>query len=80
MSSARERLCPAALLGPTQLKNIAEPVRVYSWQVGVLAQARPAARAEAAHLSIVVLPFTNLTGDPSQDYNADMAFIPSQLG
>ena len=31
----------------------------------------PAARAEAAHLSIVVLPFTNLSGDPSQDYFAD---------
>ena len=28
-------------------------------------------RAEAAHLSIVVLPFTNLSGDPSQDYFAD---------
>ena len=27
--------------------------------------------AEAAHLSIVVLPFTNLSGDPSQDYFAD---------
>ena len=26
---------------------------------------------EAAHLSIVVLPFTNLSGDPSQDYFAD---------
>jgi adenylate cyclase len=31
----------------------------------------PAARADAAHLSIVVLPFTNLSGDPSQDYFAD---------
>jgi adenylate cyclase len=31
----------------------------------------PAARAEAAHLSFVVLPFTNLSGDPSQDYFAD---------
>ena len=31
----------------------------------------PAARAEAAHLSIVVLPFRNLSGDPSQDYFAD---------
>ena len=31
----------------------------------------PAARAEAGHLSIVVLPFTNLSGDPSQDYFAD---------
>ena len=30
-----------------------------------------AAPAEAAHLSIVVLPFTNLSGDPSQDYFAD---------
>ena len=31
---------------------------------------RPRA-AEAAHLSIVVLPFANLSGDPSQDYFAD---------
>ncbi len=29
------------------------------------------APAEAARLSIVVLPFTNLSGDPSQDYFAD---------
>ena len=104
-------------LGPTQLKNIAEPVRVYSLAVGGPAQAKPtkpaiakqrsifvplaagtvaliivagsawyflganrpvtvisnapAARADAAHLSIVVLPFRNLSGDPSQDYFAD---------
>jgi adenylate cyclase len=31
----------------------------------------PASRTEPAHLSIVVLPFTNLSGDPSQDYFAD---------
>ena len=30
-----------------------------------------AAPAEAARLSIVVLPFTNLSGDPAQDYFAD---------
>src|SRR5271170_6762897 len=29
-------------LGPTQLKNIAEPVRAYSLQVGVPSQAKPA--------------------------------------
>ena len=32
---------------------------------------RPPKSPEAAHLSIVVLPFTNLSGDPSQDYFAD---------
>jgi len=65
-------------LGPTQLKNIAEPVRVYSLQVGVPAVAEPAPEARppepkkrSAHLSIVVLPFANLSGDPAQDYFAD---------
>ena len=29
-------------LGPTQLKNIAEPIRVYSLEVGEPAQAKPA--------------------------------------
>src|SRR5262245_47249591 len=31
----------------------------------------PAAPTEAARYSIVVLPFANLSGDPSQDYLAD---------
>ena len=35
-------------LGPTQLKNIAEPVRAYSLQVGVPAVAKPATSLEAA--------------------------------
>jgi adenylate cyclase len=98
-------------LGPTQLKNIERPIRVFSVQVGVPAQAKPATKAkrapkkplrlallgaaiatlivlaasgwylsayrpgaiaskpaEAAHLSVVVLPFANLSGDPGQDY------------
>ena len=109
-------------LGQTQLKNIADPVRVYSLEVGKPAQAKPATEAkspakplepkrrsprtllalgiaallvliaagawyllagnraapiasnaptEAAHLSIVVLPFANLSGDPAQDYFVD---------
>jgi len=64
-------------LGEIQLKNIAEPVRVYSFQVGVGAQAKPAAQAQAPsasappRLSIVVLPFANLGGDPEQEYFVD---------
>jgi adenylate cyclase len=65
-------------LGATQLKNIAEPVRVYSLQVGVPAQARPAAPlpqtsapSSAPRLSIVVLPFANIGGDPEQEYFVD---------
>jgi TolB-like protein/class 3 adenylate cyclase len=64
-------------LGPTELKNIAEPVRVYSLQVGVPAPAKPVAKAELAsastppRLSIVVLPFAKLGGDPEQEYFID---------
>src|SRR5271166_4062669 len=62
-------------LGPTQLKNIAEPIRVYSLQVGEPAQAKPAPPAPEKsgppRLSIVVLPFANIGGDPEQDYFVD---------
>ncbi len=60
-------------LGPTELKNIAEPVRVYSLQVGLSAQAKPqtSAPSSAPRLSIVVLPFANIGGDPEQEYFVD---------
>jgi TolB-like protein/class 3 adenylate cyclase/Tfp pilus assembly protein PilF len=65
-------------LGPTPLKNIAEPVRVYSLQVGLPAQAKPApAEAPRAALalpdkpSIAVLPFQNMSGDAEQEYFVD---------
>ena len=62
-------------LGEQNLKNIAEPVRVYSLQVGVPAQAKSAApephKLTSPRLSIVVLPFANLSGDTEQDYFVD---------
>jgi adenylate cyclase len=71
-------------LGATQLKNILEPVRVYGLQVGLAAQAKPSAAVEVksgekppARLalpdkpSIAVLPFQNMSDDPSQDYFVD---------
>ena len=56
-------------MGERQLKNIAQPVRVY----GV----RPDGAASRTALSlpdkpsIAVLPFQNMSGDPEQDYFAD---------
>ena len=62
-------------LGEKQLKNIAEPMRVYSLEVGVAAQGNPllqtSALSSAPRLSIVVLPFANLGGDPEQEYFVD---------
>jgi TolB-like protein/class 3 adenylate cyclase/Flp pilus assembly protein TadD len=63
-------------LGPTQLKNIAEPIRVYSLQVGVPAHTKPATDAKPEkptppRLSMVVLPFANIGGDPEQEHFVD---------
>ena len=55
-------------LGPVPLKNIAEPIRAYSLDVGVLAPPKPSSptsgteRIVPPRLSIVVLPFANIGG------------------
>jgi TolB-like protein/class 3 adenylate cyclase len=59
-------------LGPTQLKNIADPIRVYSLDVRVPAHAKTAPtlapeRLAPPRLSIVVLPFANIGGGAEQE-------------
>jgi TolB-like protein/Flp pilus assembly protein TadD len=59
-------------LGPTQLKNIAEPIRVYSLDVGARPATAPASEKSAPpRLSMVVLPFANIGGDPEQEHFVD---------
>jgi TolB-like protein/class 3 adenylate cyclase/Flp pilus assembly protein TadD len=61
-------------IGEKNLKNIGRPVRVFAFASGV---PRPTASLpkqvtlSAPRLSIVVLPFTNLGGDPEQEYFVD---------
>src|SRR4051812_48488116 len=58
-------------LGEQALKNIARPVRAYA--VGLSANAhQPVPMSPSApRLSIVVLPFANIGGDPEQEYFVD---------
>ena len=69
-------------LGQTNLKNISEPMRVYSLQVGGAVLAKPVSDARTPEAppvrpampdkpSIAVLPFTNMSGDPEQEYFVD---------
>jgi TolB-like protein/Flp pilus assembly protein TadD len=65
-------------LGQTELKNIAEPIRVYSLEVGPAAQTSPAPspapiieKPAPPRLSIVVLPFTSLGVDVEHEMFVD---------
>ena len=73
-------------LGEQSLKNIAKPVRAYALSPEAIASARieapetiaaPASplpapdRREPPRLSLVVLPFANIGGDPEQEYFVD---------
>ena len=77
----RDKLpCAFEDMGEQSVKNIARPVRVYALSPETIAElpasSAPPAKAVpqplvAPRLSIVVLPFTNLSNDPEQQYFAD---------
>jgi TolB-like protein/Tfp pilus assembly protein PilF len=58
-------------LGEQPLKNIERPVRAYAVGLNENAHQTAPLPSSAPHLSIVVLPFTNIGGDPEQEYFAD---------
>ena len=67
-------------MGEQQVKNIARPVRLYAWRPEDTASVSTTSASSATsisqfplapRLSIVVLPFTNLSNDPEQQYFAD---------
>ncbi|MGH7089726.1 MAG: adenylate/guanylate cyclase domain-containing protein [Stellaceae bacterium] len=63
-------------LGEKRLKNIARPLRVYAHRIEPAQAHSPPSAVEPEkqsppRLSMVVLPFANIGGDPEQEYFAD---------
>ena len=65
-------------LGTREVKNIAEPVRVYGVELGDDTVAAPRSAIETVKFpasrdkpSIAVMPFANMSGDAEQEYFAD---------
>ena len=67
-------------LGERKLKNISRPIRAYAARfsdttvpqsVTAISPTQKVTASKPIRLSIVVLPFTNVSGNPSQDYFAD---------
>jgi adenylate cyclase len=68
---AKPRLVrPSALAVVAALLVAVVAVGTYGWKSGLALRLLGRA-VNTPHLSMVVLPFTNLSGDPSQDYFAD---------
>jgi hypothetical protein len=57
--------------GEQALKNITRPVRVYALVPNGSDRVERQGPLSPPRLSIVVLPFANLNGDPEQDYFVD---------